>query len=67
MQYNIFCSSFQKTDNILTNILRRVKFYNNTARLLLNHNIYGATILKTVGLYEGAKEQSFLLQNIVNY
>lgn len=66
MLYNIYFTSYQKKDTLLNNIIRKFNMYKNINKLFIKYGIYGATILKTIGFYEGAKENSYLMQVITD-
>lgn len=66
MRYNIFLSTYQIKDNLFSNLKRKYSFYKTLANTFQQNGIYGATISKNVGFYEGKKENSFLLQIITD-
>lgn len=64
MRYNIFLSTHQVKDNLFSNLKRKMAFYKTLSTTFQKNNIYGATISKTVGFYEGVREKSYMLQII---
>lgn len=66
MRYNIFISTHQVKDNLFSNLKRKMAFYKTLSATFQKNNIYGATISKNVGFYEGKKENSYLLQIITD-
>lgn len=66
MRYNIFLSTYQVKDNLFSNLKRKMYFYKTLSDTFQKNNIYGATISKNVGFYEGKKENSYLLQIITD-